>query len=108
MLRDFLYPSMQLQTSLARMPLQEGITGVFPFKPFKSNTFYRYFGSSSESLKAERAEGGPPMHKWVYLHSIVLMVGFKKQPFLTHPLIQVLLLPKMAQASLAMQSLSGV
>lgn len=28
-------------------------TGVFPFKPFKSNTFYRYFGSSSKSLKAE-------------------------------------------------------
>lgn len=47
---SFLHLSMQLQTLLAHMPLQEGTTGMFPFK---SNTFYRYFGSSSKSLKAE-------------------------------------------------------
>lgn len=32
-------------------------TGVFPFKSLKSNTFYRYFGSSSKSLKAEGGRG---------------------------------------------------
>lgn len=52
MLRVFLDPSVQLRTLLTHVPLQEGVTGVFPFKPFKSNTFHRYFGSSSKSLEA--------------------------------------------------------
>lgn len=59
-------------------------TGVFPFKPFKSNTFYRYFGSSSKSLKAEGAEGGPPTRSAVYLRSIILMASFKGRAALPH------------------------
>lgn len=70
---------MQLQTRLANMPLQEGITGVLPLQPFKSNTFYRSSGSTSKSFRAERGRWGPPRLRWVYLHSIILMAACKGQ-----------------------------
>ena len=50
----------------ANLSLQEGIAGVFPFKPFKSNTFHRYFGSPSKSLKVRGQRQDHP--RAVYWH----------------------------------------
>lgn len=78
MLRFFLYPPTQLQTLLACMSLQEGVTGVFPFK---SNTFYRYFGSSSKSLKAEGGREGTTHAQSGLFCSRILKAECKRQPF---------------------------
>lgn len=97
-------PSVQLHT---HMSLQEGITGVFPFKPFKSNTFHRYFGSPSKSLKVRGQRQDHPRAVSLFARGggggVILAVGSTGLPLLPL-LLQVLPPPALGCGDLGLNA----